>query len=527
MEPFEEKPIRPRLDIRLAVQAPHTDEEPDFDEEAFLQSLTKAAGAFFVVSLFGAITIEGATSEAPTTVFDNPAKTKFAAVEPTLAQQVAQNVSKTELFLFLTLDTPYRGCLVYAGAAAAIAAQCIKSTTPIVVVSKNVALKHAALKLALTAAALTAWEKKDGVWRRKAGPAGSLPLVDKQGISMVVRAEIDRVVFLDPSNAPANVDGKFVVLDDAHQLCRTVAQTKFYATLTSARNCQILAVAPAPTFDDGAQLSVLLNILRGQTTYYACKQAPKDDLLRTVFTCDEQGGLFYVVRTPDGYVNSEKGLTKGLVELDETAFKKKMGKCTLQVKLPFPEDLALLTPAEFQRRTQGLAVKTALDKWAPQILVHHVAPAAESGKFKDDQLLNAQGAFDSALKKYNSKFYAVLQEIKKSPLKTHLIVAADAARFEQVLRKNGYAHGEVSNYVYDDEPALEKLADDVTILLFSAMPKLHKRVDHAHLLQPINAQRVDCGALHYYLYKESADEAAYENLKKQAVVNSELFKLLL
>jgi hypothetical protein len=33
--------------------------------------------------------------------------------------------------------------------------------------------------------------------------------------------------------------------------------------------------------------------------------------------------------------------------------------------------------------------------------------------------------------------------------------------FEHVLRKNGYAHGEVSNYVYDDEASLEKLADKI------------------------------------------------------------------
>jgi hypothetical protein len=49
-------------------------------------------------------------------------------------------------------------------------------------------------------------------------------------------------------------------------------------------------------------------------------------------------------------------------------------------------------------------------------------------------------------------------------------------------------------------------------------------------LEPVNPQRVDCGALHYYLYKNAkeptADESAYENLKKQAVINAALFKLL-
>lgn len=524
-----EKPVRARLELRLAAPSPHADEAPDFDEEAFLQSLSKAAGAFFVVSLFGSLVLAQEKGEAPTAVFDNVPKEKFAEV-PSLAHSIAQNVP--ELFLFLTLDTPYRGCLVYARAAAAIAAQCIKSTAPIVVVSKNTGLKHAALKLALNAAGLVAWEKKDG-WRRKAGPVVSLPILDKQAISMTVRAEMDRVVFLDPTNPPSSVDGKVVVLDNAHELCRTLAQSKFYTTLTTAKNCKILALAQAPTFDNGAQLSVLLNVLRGETAYYTCKSAPtEEDVLRTVLSCAESDGLFYVVRTPEGYVNSAKGLVKGV---DDADFKKKMGKCVVQTKLPF-DNWDALTPAEMQRRAQGLVHKPPLKTWEPQTVVHGVAQAPENTAFPtaakgDDavHLLNAQGAFDSALRTYNPKFYAALQEMKKNPLQTHLVVTAAAALFEQVLRKNGYA-GEVANYVYEDAAALATLPSTTTVLLFSAVPTLHKGVDHAHFLEPVNPQRVDCGALHYYLYKNAkeptADEGAYENLKKQAVINAALFKLL-
>jgi hypothetical protein len=514
----------------MATPSAHADEAPDFDEEAFLQSLSRAAGAFFVVSLFGTIVLAKEAGEAPTAVFDNVPKDKFAPEEPTLAHEIARNAANTELFLFLTLDTPYRGCLVYARAAAAIAAQCMKSKGPIVVLSKNTALKHDALKLALKAAALVAWDKKGDAWHRVSGPIVSRTLLDKQTISMAVRAEIDRVVFLDPSNPPSSVDGKFVVLDDAHVLCRTVAQTKLYTTLTTAKNCKILALAPAPAFDNGAQLAVLLNILRGESAYYTCKSAPQEDVLRTVLSSAEQDGVFYVVRTPEGYVNSPKGLVKG-VEVDD--FKKKLGKCALQTRLPFPEDLTTLTTAELQRRAQGLLHKTPLKKWDPQTVVRGVLPS-ENGAFPtvaskgDDAvyLLNAQGAFDSALKNYNPKFYAVLQEIKKSPLQTHLIVSAAAALFEQVLRKNDYA----KNYVYEDAAALATLPATTTILLFSAIPAMHKAVDHVHLLEPVNPQRVDCSALHYYLYKNAkeptADESAYENLKKQAVVNAALFELL-
>jgi hypothetical protein len=198
--------------------------------------------------------------------------------------------------------------------------------------------------------------------------------------------------------------------------------------------------------------------------------------------------------------------------------------------------LAALTPAEIQRRADGLVHKTLFKKWEPQTVVHGVAqpentvfPTVASKGDDAVHLLNAQGAFDSALKKYNPKFYAALQQIKKHPLQTHLVVTAAAALFEQVLRKNGYA-GEVANYVYEDAAALATLPSTTTILLFSAIPTLHKAVDHVHLLEPVNPQRVDCGALHYYLYKNAkeptADESAYENLKKQAVINAALFKLL-
>jgi hypothetical protein len=314
---------------------------------------------------------------------------------------------------YLTIQSPYRGLLVYHGlgsgktcSSIAIAEGLIKAYPRVYVMtpaSLETNYRKDFAKCSETYTRLRHWVRKGKAWtfEEDASPNyNDLTPSDKRDVDAMLKKQIDttfRFVHyngLTSTNLSKHFPGDgnplndcVVVIDEVHRfisiitnalgVAKKTATLTVYNWLLEARNCRIVALSGTPINNRPHELGVLFNMLRGLTTTWTMtgKEADLPKEVRPTLNYVDEGPPLVVTRTPDHFI-SEYEIKKvdgdsvpvrvGVVrtsepQLDDEAFTRALkvvyGQVDVATHKALPDtrvEFEALSEDTFKRRILGL-----------------------------------------------------------------------------------------------------------------------------------------------------------------------------
>ena len=242
---------------------------------------------------------------------------------------------------YLTIQSPYRGLLVYHGlgsgktcSSIAVAEGLIKAHPHVFVLtpaSLETNYRKDFAKCSETYSRLRHWVRKEKSWIAVDAEAPNyeeLTPSDQREIDALLKKQIEKTFRfvhyngLNTGNLSKNfpgegnpLDNTVVVIDEVHRFVSIVtnalAAAKKTATLTlynwllEARNCRIVALSGTPINNRPHELGVLFNMLRGLTTTWTMtgKESDLPKEVRPTLNYVDAGPPLVVTRTPDHFIS--------------------------------------------------------------------------------------------------------------------------------------------------------------------------------------------------------------------------------
>ena len=314
---------------------------------------------------------------------------------------------------YLTIQSPYRGLLVYHGlgsgktcSSIAIAEGLLKAYPRVYVLtpaSLETNYRKDFAKCSETYARLRHWVRQGKKWsvEPEAPPNyEELTPSDKREVDASLKKQIESTFKFVHYNGLTStnlskhfpgegnpVENSVIVIDEVHRfisiITNALAVAKKTATLTlynwllEARNCRIVALSGTPINNRPHELGVLFNMLRGLTTTWTMtgKEADLPKEVRPTLNYVDDGPPLVVTRTPDHFISEYEikqvdgapthvrvGVTRtNEPQMDDAAFtselKRVYGQVDVAVHKALPDtriEFEALSEDTFKRRILGL-----------------------------------------------------------------------------------------------------------------------------------------------------------------------------
>ena len=443
---LEKKPKKNNLKLRLKGESNTWD--VDFDAQEFLSSLglqatrpkkTGTSTLGFVVESVGRMILgqllesHGALYTIEPKLFKLANRTDFVSTMVAMLRKYAKPLHheaatlrcdsiRTGAFArfthqkiltdYLTIQSPYRGLLVYHGlgsgktcSSIAIAEGLMKAYPRVFVLtpaSLETNYRKDFAKCSETYSRLRHWVRQGKQWVTEDAPPNYEDLTpsDKREVDALLKKQIEKTFRfvhyngLTSSNLSKHFPGDgnplndtVVVIDEVHRfisiITNALAVAKKTATLTlytwllEARNCRIVALSGTPINNRPHELGVLFNMLRGLTTTWTMTGKEADlpkEVMPTLNYVDE-GPPLVVTRTPDHFISeyeikkvdgANKPVRVGVTrtnekQMDDEAFTRALktvyGQVDVAVHKALPDtriEFEALSEDTFKRRILGL-----------------------------------------------------------------------------------------------------------------------------------------------------------------------------
>jgi hypothetical protein len=395
--------------------------EVGFDHAAFMKLfMYKSQHALseikFSVKKLGMITIGEPETEKPETEVDYVALNRCGVLEPPVSntpyllnnrkmflQTVRESVKKFKprkditcdnmrdtfellphqklVSQYLSIDTPYRGLLLYHGlgsgkTCSAIAiAETLKPYKNIVVMTPKSLEMNFVQELKKCGDPLYAihqkWEwatptkeqlterclsepirhgGKSGLWINGSGTEyADLSLVNQKS----VQAQIDLMIhskysfiiynsknlnkYIPPNQNPFS--NNVVIIDEAHNFVSRIVNAlskdpnmpacKMYRLMMEATNCKIVLLSGTPMINYPHEISVMFNMLRGYMNTWSCKSTLSEETIRKEFPDADMiyrtGDMVHITHSPHGFVRADLSTPKVVhTNYDTTTFEERL-----------------------------------------------------------------------------------------------------------------------------------------------------------------------------------------------------------
>lgn len=444
---FQSKPKKNKFELRIKDEA--TTWEVDFDVREFLASLgvqktrtprMKSTSDEFRVEMVGTIVLgkqlesHGALFTIEPKLFKLANRTDFVTTMVEMLRKYAKPLHHEAATLrcdairsgnfprfthqkilreYLTINSPYRGLLVYHGlgsgktcASIGIAEGLMKAYPRVYVLtpaSLETNYRKDFAKCSDTYTRLRHWVREGKSWTYEPdGPPNYEDFTpsDQRSIDTQLKKTIEKTFRFVHYNGltSANLSKHFpgqgnpledtvVVIDEVHRfvsivtnalgVAKKTATLTLYNWLLEARNCRIVALSGTPINNRPHELGVLFNMLRGLTTTWAMsgKEADLPKEVRPTLNYVDEGPPLVVTRTPDHFVSEYETKTVdgaptpvriGVVrttepQLDDAAFTRALksvyGEVTIATHKALPDtriEFEALSENTFKRRILGL-----------------------------------------------------------------------------------------------------------------------------------------------------------------------------